>query len=163
MNQEFFGTQLDFAVQELAQQLDGEIFLRHPANLGQKVVGQNRNVGLLQTGGGKNVHDFIGCNGTGNNLPDGGINVPRRFILAADFILGDGGADGLEKSNVIADLNRLGVRNRQRKRLGKLGDGAQKCLFVVVGLFGLGPLRVNKFLRRREQAEFFSGFALRPF
>jgi len=34
---------------------------------------------------------------------------------------------------------------------------------MFVGLFGLGRVRVNKFLRRREQAEFFRWFTRRPF
>ena len=34
---------------------------------------------------------------------------------------------------------------------------------MLVGLFGLGRVRVNKFLRRREQSEFFRRFAVRPF
>jgi len=138
----FFERSLISLFRSLRNNSTARFFCGIPANLGQKVVGQIEMSGLLQTGGGKKCPRLHRMQRHGKYLPDGGINVPRRFILAADFILGDGGADGLEKSNVIADLNRLGVRNRQRKRLGKLGDGAQN-MFVCRRAFGLGPLRVK--------------------
>jgi hypothetical protein len=55
----------------LLQQLHGEIALGQMLDFRQKLIGQNRNVRLLQSGGVKDVYDLVRRNGAGNDLPDG--------------------------------------------------------------------------------------------
>ena len=44
------------------EQLDREVALWHPANFRQELVGEDRDVGLSDSGGGENVHDAFGRN-----------------------------------------------------------------------------------------------------
>jgi hypothetical protein len=49
LNEKPARTKLDFVVEQFAQCFDSEIFVRHPAHLGQEFVRQNRNIGFLKT------------------------------------------------------------------------------------------------------------------
>ena len=51
-------SQLDFLVEQLLQQLDGEVPVRQAAHFRQKLVRQNRDVRLLQASRGEDVHDL---------------------------------------------------------------------------------------------------------
>ena len=48
----------------------------------QELVGQNGDVRLLQSGSVKDVYDLVGRNGAGNDLPDGQLQLFRRFSAA---------------------------------------------------------------------------------
>jgi hypothetical protein len=80
---------LDLALQQLLQQLDGEVALRHAAHLGQELVGEDRDVGLLEAGGGEDVDDLVGHHRLGDDLADGvvqlfvGLRVRRAFPFAS--------------------------------------------------------------------------------
>ena len=66
-----------YFVEQLLQQLDGKVALRRVLDFGQKLIGQNRDVRLLQSGGVENVYVFVRRNGTGNDLPDGLLQLFR--------------------------------------------------------------------------------------
>jgi len=60
----------DLAFEQLLEQLDGEVPLWHPANLGEELIGQDRDVGPLQASGGEDVDDLVGRHSPRDNLAD---------------------------------------------------------------------------------------------
>ncbi len=70
---------LDVVVQQLAQQLERQVLVRHVAHLGQELVGQKMEMsGLLQPGGGEDVDHLLGRHGPRDQLADGAVQVGRR-------------------------------------------------------------------------------------
>jgi hypothetical protein len=55
-----------------------QVALRQPAHLGEKLVGEDRDVGLLQAGRGEDVDHLVGGHGPGDDLADGVVQVVRR-------------------------------------------------------------------------------------
>jgi hypothetical protein len=70
-------TGLDLASSSLRSSLDGQVPVRHPAHLGQELVGQDRDVGLLQAGGREDVDHLVRGHRLRHDLPDGVVQVLR--------------------------------------------------------------------------------------
>ena len=64
-------------LQQLLQQFDRQVPLRHATHLGQEVVGKNRDVRLLEASGGENVKHLARNDGPRDDLPDG--QMPKTF------------------------------------------------------------------------------------
>jgi hypothetical protein len=92
----------DLPRHELPEQLNRQVPLGHPLNLGQELVGQDRDIRLLEPGRGKDVHDFVGNDGFRDDLPDGVVQFLVRLALAGPA-LGQDRPDRLEEPNVVAD------------------------------------------------------------
>lgn len=72
-----------------------------------------------------------------------------EILLGADIArraFGQHRLHGLKECHIVADAQRLGVRNRQREGLGQLAHGAHAS---ILALF----LSKDVFLGRRQQAE----------
>ena len=68
------------------QQPHGKITLGQMLDFRQKLVGQNGNVRLLQSGGVKNIYDLVGSNGARNELPDGRLQFFGPFFAPASTL-----------------------------------------------------------------------------
>jgi hypothetical protein len=106
---------LDLALQELPQQLHGQVLLRHPPHLGQELLGEDRDLGLLQARGREEVHHALGRDGAGDDLADGVVEIFFGSLLARGP-LAERRPRRLEEGHVVADGERPFVRHRQRER-----------------------------------------------
>src|SRR5690606_21208480 len=83
----------DLAVEERAQQLDGEVAPGHASDLGEELGGQDRDVGLAQTGRLEYVDDLVGDDRPGHDLADGAgdleIDGEITWYGGAEFALED--------------------------------------------------------------------------
>jgi hypothetical protein len=59
LDEELPGTEFDFTTQKFAEELHREVFLWHPAHFGEELLREDRDVGLLESGGGKDVDDLV--------------------------------------------------------------------------------------------------------
>ena len=101
--------------------------MRHPLYLGQEVVGQHRDVRLVQPRRGEDVHHALGRDRLRDDLPHGQVEV----LLGAGFSrrpLRQRRPHGLEEPDVVPDPHRLVVRHGQRERLGQRQHGVQATL-----------------------------------
>src|SRR5690606_11506027 len=130
---------------------------RHATYFGQELVREDRDVGLLQARRGEDVHDPFRRDGPRDDLPDRVI----EFFLGpglAGSTLGQHRLYRLEEGHVVADAQRLLVRDSQREGLRELTDRADAAVLAVL-------LRENVLLRRREETEALlrrTGRPLRP-
>lgn len=138
-----FPALLDFAFEQLLQQLDGEVALRHVAHFGQEFVREDRDVRLLEAGRGEDVHHLVGDDRPRDDLADGEVQLLVRLGLPGRGFR-EHRAHGLEKGDVVGDAFRLFVRHRQREGLRQLGDGAQQPRLAVL-------LRQDVLLRGGQQ------------
>jgi hypothetical protein len=93
--------------------------LRHAEDVGQEFVREDRDVWLLEAGRRKDVHHLIGNDRPGDDLADG--EVQRVVGLAiARRALREHRAHRLEEAHVVADVQRLFMRHRQREGLRQL-------------------------------------------
>ena len=102
LNQEFFGTDFDFVIEQLAQQFDGEIFLRHVSYFCQKLIRENRDIRLLKSRGCEDV-DHLARNASDlsekyNHLI--GAGLARRVGCTP----GDGGGGSVTKAAAALGL-----------------------------------------------------------
>ncbi len=109
------------------------------------LIGQDRDVRLLQPGGREDVDDLIGRHRLRDDLPDGELYL-FRAAAAVSGALGQHGPHGLEEPHVVPYLQRLLVRNGQRKRLRYVPDRLHEPVLAVI-------LRQNMLLRRREDGQ----------
>ena len=93
---------LDLVVQQLSQQLDGEVPLRQLAHLGEELVREQRDVGLLQAGRRKDVDHLSGGDRSRDDLADHVIEI---FLgpSAPNLGLYQRRLHGLEERNLVAD------------------------------------------------------------
>jgi len=70
-----------FSLEQLLQELYGEVALGHPAHLGEEFVGENRDVRLRETGGGEDVDDTLRRDRPRDDLPD--PDVRRRSVVVS--------------------------------------------------------------------------------
>jgi hypothetical protein len=113
----------ELSVQELLQELDGEVLLRHAAHFGEELVGEDRDVGLLEPSCGEDVDDALRSDRAREDLADGVVELllgPRIARRA----LGEHGLQRLEEGHVVADLQGLLVRHREREGLRQLAHSA---------------------------------------
>ena len=144
----------ELALQQLLQQLDREVALRHPAHLGEELVGQHRNVRLVESGGGEDVQHALGCHGPRDDLAHGVVQRlvgPRVAVRALDEL----GADRLEEPHVVADAPRLLVGYGQGEGLGQLTHAIQAALLAVL-------LGQDVLLCQRQQSQAFLRRARHP-
>lgn len=117
--------------EQLLEELNGQVLLRHALHLGQELVRENRDVGLLEPGGREDVHDAFGGDRAGDDLAHGVIEVlfgPR----VAWRTLGEHRLHRLEEGHVVTDAQSLFVRHRQGKRLRQLAHGAHESFLAVL-------------------------------
>ena len=107
----------DLAGQQLPQQLDGQVPLRHAAHLGEELVGEDRDVRLLQAGRGEDVDDLVGGDGPRDDLADGVVELVVGLRASPGARLGEHRAHGLEEADVVADRAAPRRRDGQRERL----------------------------------------------
>ena len=69
------GARLDLPLEQLGEQLHGQVLLRHLPDFGEEVVREDRDVRLLEAGGGEDVDDLVGRHGAGDDLADREIEV----------------------------------------------------------------------------------------
>src|SRR4029434_1725546 len=99
---------LDLPLQELFEQLHCQVTVRETLDLGQELVAENRDVGLLEPRGRKDVDDLLA---RGNRLRH---ELPDRLIeilgtLAVADLLEERHPDRLKEGHIIPDADRLGV------------------------------------------------------
>lgn len=124
---------LHFVVEELPEHLDREVPVFHPAHVGEELVRQDRDVGVLEAGRREDVDDLVAHDGLRDDLADGVIDVARALPVPR-LRLGDRRAYGLEEADVIANADRLVVWHCERKRLRELGDDlVQPLLAALLG------------------------------
>ena len=110
------------------------------AHLGQELVRKDGDVGLLQARRGEDVDDLIGDDGRGDDLADGVIEFLGVALLAGRG-LGKHGPHGLEEGHVIADRDRLVVRDGEGEGLRKLRDRFEQPGFAIRPVRGYAPAR----------------------
>ncbi len=84
--------------------------MRHSAHICEELIGQNRDVRLLQTSGGKDVDDLAGSDGLRDDLPDGMVEVIGAAVGWVPLL--QGRADPLKKADAIPDGEGVRVRHR---------------------------------------------------
>ena len=119
------------AFEEFLQEFYSEVAVRHVADLGQEVVGQDGNVGFVETGGGEYVDDAFGYHGLGDDLANGKVQFLVRKGFGGGFF-GERGAHGLEKGDVVADARCFGVGHGEGEGLGQLAHGVEAAFLAVL-------------------------------
>ena len=119
------------ALQQLLQQLDGEVPPAHAAHLLQEVLGQDRHVRLLQSGRGEDVQPAVRGHGPRDDLPHGVVQLLVGPRVGAGA-LRQRHPDVLEQRHVVADADRLGMRHCQRERLRQLPHRLQAARLAVL-------------------------------
>ena len=109
-------TRPDLPRKKLAQQLHGEVALRHPAHLGEKFVRKDGDVRFFQPRGCEDVHDLARDHRLRYDLPDGEVQLLVRLPLPRGA-LGENRPDRLEEADVFADAQRLFVGNGEGEGL----------------------------------------------
>ena len=87
--------------------------------------------GLLQPCRGEDVDDLVGDDRPRHDLADRMVELLVGPAVAGRA-LGQNRADRLEEADVVADLERGLVRDRQRERLREVGDGTQEPRLAVL-------------------------------
>jgi hypothetical protein len=106
---------------------------------------EDRDVGLLQPGRGEDVDHLVRDDRPRHDLAD---RVVELLIgpPVAGRALGQDGAHRLEEADVVADLERRLVRDRERERLRELRDGTEEPRLAVL-------LGEDVLLRRRQHGQ----------
>ena len=97
------------------------------SHLGEELVREDRDVGLLQPGGGEDVDHLLGRHGLGDDLPDGVVEVLVGRCRRRRPLLTSAARTAWKKPTSSRMRDRLVVRDGQGERLGQLGDGLQRC------------------------------------
>ena len=135
----------ELAVEQLLQELDREVALRHAVHLGQELVRQDRDVRLLEAGGGEDVDHALRRDGTRDDLAHGVVQLlvrPRfggRAFASTD-------CTAWEERHIVADTHRVVMRHREREGAGEVAHDLYATVLAVL-------LREYVFLRRRQQAQ----------
>ena len=124
-------TRLDLVVQELLQQLDGEVAPRHVTHLGEKAVVEHGDVRALEPRDGEDVDDLVARDGARDDLPHGEVEL-LVALQALDRGLHERRAHRLEEAHVVADRERFLTGHGQRERLAERGDRIHETLLAVV-------------------------------
>jgi hypothetical protein len=114
-----------------------------PRTSARNSVGQNRDVWFFETCGGEDVDHLGGDDSSGDDLPDGKVQLLVRLPLAGRG-LGEKRTHRLKEPHIVPNAQRLLVRYREREGLGQLGDGAEQPRLAVL-------LREDVLLRWTEQ------------
>jgi len=122
---------LDLVLEQLLEQLHGQVAPRHVADLGEEAVVEHRDVGSLQTGDREDVDHLVARHGLGDDLAHGQVELLVTFHTVARC-LHDRGAHALEEAHVVADRQRLGAGQRQREGPAQPCDGSDEALLPVV-------------------------------
>ena len=111
-----------FVLEQLLQQLGGDVPVLEAAHFGEELVAQDADVRLGQSGGGEDVdHLAFGGDGLAHELADGGVDLLGRLaVLAALFV--QRSLQGLEKGNVVANFRRFIAGGAEGKGAGKFRD-----------------------------------------
>jgi hypothetical protein len=133
---------LDLALQELPQELHGQVLLRHAPDLGQELIGEDGDVRLLQACGGEEVDDTFRRDSLRDDLPDGVVQLLLwPFLHGRPFC--QRCPNSLEERHVIVDTQRILVRYGKGKGFGQLGNPSSFCraarwnsLIVTIGSDG---------------------------
>ena len=75
----------DLTLDQLLEKLNGKVTLRHAANLGEEIVREDGDIGLLETCGRKNVHNLVRNYCLGNDLPNREVQFLVRLSLAGNI------------------------------------------------------------------------------
>ncbi len=73
------------------------------AHLGEELVGEDRDVGLLEAGGGEDVDDLVGRRRPWRRSAGWRGRAPRRSAAAPASVFSERGAHRLEEADVVAD------------------------------------------------------------
>ena len=150
-----FGADLEFVLEQLLQQLGGDVLVLEAAHFGEELVAQDADVRLGQAGGGENVDDLaFGGDGLAHELPDGCVDLLGRFAVDAALLV-QRGLQGLEKGNVVADRRRFIAGGTESKGAGKLRHHLHPALLAVC-------LCEDVLLSGGDEREAFGGFAAGP-
>ena len=90
---------------------------RNASEFAEELIGEDREIGLLEAGGGEDVDDAFGRDGTRDDLANGMVEILLGPGIARGAF-GEDGLDGLEERDVVADSERLFMGDGQRECLG---------------------------------------------
>ena len=100
------------SVEQLPQQLDGQVPLRQAAHLGQELVGQDRDVRLLQPGRGEDVDDLVGRRPPARRSAGWRGRGPRRSAARPASVFASAARTAWKKPTSSRIAQRLVVRAR---------------------------------------------------
>jgi hypothetical protein len=106
--------------------------VRQTAHLGEELLGDDADVGLLEAGGGEDVHDAARDDRLRDDLPNGVLDVDLGAAAGRQRRPHDGRLHGLEEGHLARDLGGLGGRGRERERLRQLRLGRHEPVAAVV-------------------------------
>ena len=99
---------LDLILEQLGEQLSGDVLVLQAAYFGEEFVGQDRDVRALDARSGEEVDDLVfGGDGLRDELPDGVAEVFLRLPFAGGF--DQGRSHGLEEGDVVAEADRFTI------------------------------------------------------
>ena len=126
---------LDLAFEQALQQFDRQVLLGQAAHLGQELVVQQPDVGLVQPDGIKDVDHAAGDHRLADDLPDGQFALLVGAPGCGGVLLGQDDFDALQESHLLA--HRLGFVQRAAQGEG-LAHGERR---VGKALLAIAPLR----------------------
>src|SRR5205807_5939454 len=100
-------------------------------NLRQELIRDDRDVWLLEASGPIDVNDLIRGDRPSDDLPDSIV----QFIIGlavSSLALRDVRTNSLEEADVILNVERILVRDSQRKRLRQFRDRVQEARLAVL-------------------------------
>ena len=149
------GTDFEFVLEQLLQQLGGDVLVLEAAHFGEELVAQDADVRLGQSGGGEDVdHLAFGRDGFAHELTDGGVDLLGGLPVGAALLV-QRGLQGLEKTHVVADLRGFIAGGAEGKGAGKFRHHLHPALLAVF-------LFEDVLLAGGDEREAFGGFAGGP-
>jgi hypothetical protein len=125
------GADLEFVLEQLLQQLGGDVLVLEAAHFGEELVAQDADVRLGQPGGGEDVdHLAFGGDGLAHELADGGVDLLGRLAVAAALLV-QRGLQGLEKAHVVADRRGFIAGGAEGEGAGELRHHLHPALLAV--------------------------------
>src|SRR5439155_26995321 len=113
-----FRAGFDFTRKQFPEELNGQVSLRKTADLGQELIREDRDVGFLETCGGKDVYYLPRNDSFRDDLTDCVIEFFIGLPLSRPAFRKDG-ADCLEERHIITNPQRFFVGAQQEQRLVK--------------------------------------------
>ena len=101
--------------------------MRHAAHVGEELLREDRDVGLVEAGRREDVDDAFGCDRARDDLAHGVLHLLIGAHLARGA-LGERRAHRLEERDIVSDACRLLVRDGKGERQLQLAHDADEAL-----------------------------------